>query len=71
MHLPDGAITYMGRRIISTIYENGKARKTTRQIPEEEIPVFLKDTFGFTLTNKLVPKDEPVQLPQASTPALS
>uniref|UniRef100_A0A8C4R2B7 arylamine N-acetyltransferase n=1 Tax=Eptatretus burgeri TaxID=7764 RepID=A0A8C4R2B7_EPTBU len=71
MHLPDGAITYMGRRIISTIYENGKARKTTRQIPEEEIPVFLKDTFGFTLTNKLVPKDEPVQLPPASTPVLS
>uniref|UniRef100_UPI00358F244F arylamine N-acetyltransferase 2-like isoform X2 n=1 Tax=Myxine glutinosa TaxID=7769 RepID=UPI00358F244F len=30
-HIPDGAITYMGRRIITTVYEDGKARKTSRQ----------------------------------------
>uniref|UniRef100_A0A8C4QAK9 arylamine N-acetyltransferase n=1 Tax=Eptatretus burgeri TaxID=7764 RepID=A0A8C4QAK9_EPTBU len=60
-HLPNGAITYMGWRVISTIYEDGKARKTTRQILEEEIPAFLKDTFGFTLPNKLIPRDEPIQ----------
>uniref|UniRef100_UPI00358FCF90 arylamine N-acetyltransferase, pineal gland isozyme NAT-3-like n=1 Tax=Myxine glutinosa TaxID=7769 RepID=UPI00358FCF90 len=70
-HIPDGAITYMGWRVISTIYEDGKAQKTSRTIAEEEIPAFLKDTFGFTLPNKLVPKDKPLELPPASTPALS
>uniref|UniRef100_UPI0035900FBE arylamine N-acetyltransferase, pineal gland isozyme NAT-3-like isoform X1 n=2 Tax=Myxine glutinosa TaxID=7769 RepID=UPI0035900FBE len=60
-HIPHGKITYMGWRVISTVYEDGKAQKTSRPITEEEIPVFLKDNFGFTLPSKLISKDEPIQ----------
>lgn len=58
--LPDGRITLMGRKLITTHLksEHGGPVKTTRtDLTDEEITQILREMFGIVLTSPLIPKD--------------
>ncbi|XP_078508427.1 arylamine N-acetyltransferase 2-like [Lissotriton helveticus] len=58
LHLPEGMLTYMGLRLITTTYTGtATCQKETRELEEEEIPSILKEKFGIVLIGKLKPKD--------------
>ncbi|XP_072340229.1 arylamine N-acetyltransferase, pineal gland isozyme NAT-3-like isoform X1 [Scyliorhinus torazame] len=63
LHLPGGMITYMGKRLITTEYTSEREEKITTQLTEEQIPHTLKERFGITLRNKLIPKDQDIVPP--------
>ncbi|KAM4025831.1 arylamine N-acetyltransferase, pineal gland isozyme NAT-3-like [Anomaloglossus baeobatrachus] len=59
LHFPDGKLTYIGHRLITTEYtKGGGSVKTTKELTEEEIPALLKDKFGIVLSGKLTPKED-------------
>ncbi|XP_063788574.1 arylamine N-acetyltransferase, pineal gland isozyme NAT-3-like [Pseudophryne corroboree] len=59
LKLPDGRLTYIGRKLISTEYiKGGGSVKTTEELSDEEIPDLLREKFGIVLNAIFVPKDE-------------
>ncbi|XP_063789091.1 arylamine N-acetyltransferase, pineal gland isozyme NAT-3-like [Pseudophryne corroboree] len=59
LQLPDGRLTYIGRKLVSTEYiKGGGSVKTTKELSEEEIPDLLREKFGIVLSAAFVPKDE-------------
>ncbi|GAA6217427.1 arylamine N-acetyltransferase, pineal gland isozyme NAT-10-like [Lates japonicus] len=64
---PDGRLTYIGHRLITTTFPTagtGKALETTtRELKDEEIPVILAEKFGIVLNPPLIPKDEEITPP--------
>ncbi|KAM4631679.1 arylamine N-acetyltransferase, pineal gland isozyme NAT-10-like isoform 1-T4 [Discoglossus pictus] len=59
IQLPNGRLTYMGRRLINTKFTpGGGSVKTTQDLTDEEIPDLLRDKFGIVLSGKLVVKDD-------------
>ncbi|XP_006009854.1 arylamine N-acetyltransferase, pineal gland isozyme NAT-10-like isoform X1 [Latimeria chalumnae] len=63
LHLPNGMITYMGRRLIETDFAKGPNATREVELEEEEIPNILKEKFGIMLANKLIPKDDSIVPP--------
>ncbi|XP_041038068.1 arylamine N-acetyltransferase, pineal gland isozyme NAT-10-like isoform X2 [Carcharodon carcharias] len=63
LQLPQGMVTYMGRRLIETEYSAGGERQVTTRLTEEQIPLVLRERFGIVLRNTLVPRDEDVTPP--------
>uniref|UniRef100_A0A4W5L9X6 arylamine N-acetyltransferase n=1 Tax=Hucho hucho TaxID=62062 RepID=A0A4W5L9X6_9TELE len=59
---PNRRLTYMGHRLITTMFPSEEGRnitKTTRELTDE-IPNILKETFGIVLESPLIPKDEAI-----------
>ncbi|XP_078063148.1 arylamine N-acetyltransferase 2-like [Mustelus asterias] len=63
LHLSGGMLTYMGKRLIATRYTPEGDIKTTTALTEEQIPHVLEEKFGIKLKNKLVPKDQDLEIP--------
>ncbi|XP_044195781.1 arylamine N-acetyltransferase 2-like [Thunnus albacares] len=62
---PGGRLTYIGHRLITTIFPtDGKGGETTttttRELKEDEIPGVLAEEFGIMLDSPLIPKDETI-----------
>ncbi|KAM9331094.1 arylamine N-acetyltransferase 2-like [Gastrophryne carolinensis] len=56
---PRNKLVYIGFKLISMEFlEDGGIVKTSRDLTEDEIPDLLRDTFGFVLDGKLIPKDD-------------
>uniref|UniRef100_A0AAY5K9F9 arylamine N-acetyltransferase n=1 Tax=Esox lucius TaxID=8010 RepID=A0AAY5K9F9_ESOLU len=63
---PNGRLTYMGHRLITSHFpsgESGNVTKTVRELTDEDIPDILKEDFGIELDFPLVPKDEAITPP--------
>ncbi|KAJ8010872.1 hypothetical protein DPEC_G00079650 [Dallia pectoralis] len=63
---PNGRLTYMGHRLITSVFPSDESRnvtKTTRELTDKEIPGILKEEFGIVLDSPLVPKDEVITPP--------
>ncbi|XP_075422611.1 uncharacterized protein LOC142463571 isoform X4 [Ascaphus truei] len=62
--LPRGRLTYMGWKLITTVYTTGGGSVRTKEdLREDEIPDLLRDKFGIVLNGTLVPKDDDMALP--------
>ncbi|XP_043940852.1 arylamine N-acetyltransferase, pineal gland isozyme NAT-3-like [Protopterus annectens] len=57
LHLPNGMITYIGRKLIVTQCAGEFCTKIQSELEESEIPKILQERFGITLTNLFIPKD--------------
>ncbi|XP_008296780.1 arylamine N-acetyltransferase 2-like [Stegastes partitus] len=64
---PDGRLTYIGRKLITTTFPTeatgGVVETSTRELEEEEIPGILAEEFGIVLQSPLIPKDEAITPP--------
>ncbi|XP_029462953.1 arylamine N-acetyltransferase 2-like [Rhinatrema bivittatum] len=60
LHLPEGKLTYMGWRLITTTFNGTSNQKSTIQLTEEEIPDVLRERFGIVLASQLIPKDDEI-----------
>ncbi|RVE58897.1 hypothetical protein OJAV_G00198570 [Oryzias javanicus] len=64
---PFGRLTYIGRRLITTIFPSeatdGKLEVTTVELKDEEILEVLAEKFGIVLSSPLIPKDDPITPP--------
>ncbi|MEE6497179.1 hypothetical protein FKM82_002647 [Ascaphus truei] len=64
LQLPRGRLTYMGWKLITTVYTTGGGSVRTKEdLREDEIPDLLRDKFGIVLNGTLVPKDDDMALP--------
>ncbi|KAM9331092.1 uncharacterized protein PAF06_019457 [Gastrophryne carolinensis] len=59
LQLPQGRLTYVGLRVITTHYtEDGENVRTTQFLSPELIPQLLRERFGIVLEEKFVPRDD-------------
>ncbi|MBN3305007.1 ARY2 protein, partial [Amia calva] len=61
--MPNGRITYIGRKLIITRYSSdggGDVIKTTMELSDEEIPDTVQEKFGIKLQSPLTPKNEDI-----------
>lgn len=65
MLLPDGRITIIGRRLITTSLsaKNGHLVKTQTDLSDDEITELLRDKFGIVLSSPFTPKDTDIVPP--------
>jgi len=64
-NLPSGLITLTGRKLSTTQFmpTGDREMTVTKELEEEQIPEILRERFGITLHNKLVPKDQDIVPP--------
>ncbi|XP_036377144.1 arylamine N-acetyltransferase, pineal gland isozyme NAT-3-like [Megalops cyprinoides] len=64
--LPNGRVSYMGRKLIVTSIPTeggGRTTKHTQDLTDKEIPGILRERFGIVLNSAIYPKDEDIVPP--------